>query len=159
MVCLTRSYVLFRTLQTIYDLTGYGLEETSYLDFEHHKDVMGEVESKLCDEFCLIELPDCDTVSELVDSICEGVGIYMTRDEILGIVRSSLAAGLEAGKWDASDYPEDCEIWSRLDSLGVVEFVLRLQGLLGIEITDDESEALWQMNIGEIADWLLGAIR
>jgi hypothetical protein len=151
---LNRPYILFRVLLTIYDVTGYILEETSWLDFEHHNDVMSEIESRLCDEFCLIELPDCDTVSNLVDSICEGAGIYMTRDEAFEVAQRCLgrARGLD------EPYPEETYL-EGLNLLQLAYFFATLEGEFGLELSDDETKALLDMPLGEIVDWLTEAKR
>ena len=69
---MNRPYILFRVLLTIYDVTGYNLEETNVLDFDHHQDTMYEINRRLLDEFCIVgEPPDCFTVEDLVDYICK----------------------------------------------------------------------------------------
>lgn len=120
-----RSYVLWRTLETIYDVTGYTLDEESVLDFDSRYHLEG-IMYKLMGEFGIIDErpPYPYTVKELVDYICECLGIYLTRDEVKERVKQSVS-----------------------------KFRKSLESSLECELSDEEISVF--VDVDELVEWLI----
>jgi len=119
-----RSYILSRTLQTIYDVTGYSCSETDPLDFDSKYD-LEEIEIRLMNEFLILDKPPtCYTVRELVDYLCEATGIYLTRYEVKERIKQAIVHFRKALEEALETSLEDEHIAEFVDVDGLVEWLV-----------------------------------